>query len=409
MKRLLLLLLVAMVSMSTYAQVPSRFNYQAVVRDASNGILTNQAIGVRVSIVYGSINGSEIFAETHTVTTSETGVLSLVIGDGTLESGSIDFVTIDGFEFFLKVEMDSTGGTNYTLSNTSKLLSVPYALKARQAENGVPNGFQEGEMLYWDGGRWLTIEPGQQGETLTMCGGIPRFGACTPIVLTNGVSAIGDTTATVSGIIQNDGGYPITQRGIVYSTSPDPTLADNVAVGPATENFDVNITGLTQNTLYYVRAYATNTEGASYGSQTTVLTTCSSEPDVPDTMFVGNYVISNVTSGLFGPVFGDGITVNIELGNNPGERKFSAVYLPGQAIGQNPMEFNFSLVCNEVNVSLDQSTNLQCTIGLSVGPDVTKGTYNIASDSFFSIILQDNVRSDCGSGPVVAQFNLTKI
>jgi uncharacterized protein (TIGR02145 family) len=88
---------------------------------------------------------------------------------------------------------------------------------------------------------------------------------------------IGNTTATSAtsgGNITNDGGTNITQRGVVWSTSPNPTTANNLTSnGSGTGNYSSTITGLTANTTYYVRAYATNSAGTAYGNQLSFSTT----------------------------------------------------------------------------------------------------------------------------------------
>ena len=83
--------------------------------------------------------------------------------------------------------------------------------------------------------------------------------------------AIGNITtnsATSGGSITNDGGSPVTQRGICWATTQNPTTANNTAVaGTGTGSFTANLTGLAANTIYYVRAYAINTAGTAYGNQ----------------------------------------------------------------------------------------------------------------------------------------------
>ncbi|MFN9709847.1 MAG: FISUMP domain-containing protein [Bacteroidota bacterium] len=89
--------------------------------------------------------------------------------------------------------------------------------------------------------------------------------------------AIGNITAnsaTSGGSITADGGSPVTQRGICWATTQNPTTANNTAVsGTGTGSFTANLTGLTANTTYYVRAYAINTAGTAYGNQLSFTTT----------------------------------------------------------------------------------------------------------------------------------------
>jgi uncharacterized protein (TIGR02145 family) len=77
-----------------------------------------------------------------------------------------------------------------------------------------------------------------------------------------------NTTGTSGGNITNDGGTPITQRGLVWSTTSNPTTADNfTSEGSGTGSFSSNITGLIIGSTYYLRAYATNSAGTSYGNE----------------------------------------------------------------------------------------------------------------------------------------------
>ena len=89
-----------------------------------------------------------------------------------------------------------------------------------------------------------------------------------PAITTSSVSLITGTTATSGGIVTSDGGATVTARGVCWSTSENPTIADNNTTnGSGTGAFTSSITGLTTGTTYYVRAYATNSRGTSYGSQ----------------------------------------------------------------------------------------------------------------------------------------------
>ena len=120
---------------SVFAQAPEKMSYQAVIRDASDNLVTNQTVGMQISILQGSASGTAVYVETQTPTTNANGLLSIEIGAGTVQSG--DFTTIDWASgpYFIKTETDPTGGTSYTIIGTSQLLSVPYALHAKTAES----------------------------------------------------------------------------------------------------------------------------------------------------------------------------------------------------------------------------------------------------------------------------------
>ena len=89
-----------------------------------------------------------------------------------------------------------------------------------------------------------------------------------PTVTTAAVTNINKTTATAGGNVTNDGGISVTERGVVFSTSQNPTVADSkVTSGSGTGAFTCNLTGLEEGKTYYVRAYAMNVVGIGYGEQ----------------------------------------------------------------------------------------------------------------------------------------------
>lgn len=135
MKKLILLILVFVSCQMTFAQSPDGFKYQAVVRDDAGLILADQAVGFEITILQGSPTGTSVYQETFDETTNSYGLVSLDIGNGTVASG--DFTTIDwgAGPYFMAVALDPTGGTAYDALGTSELLSVPYAMYARTAEN----------------------------------------------------------------------------------------------------------------------------------------------------------------------------------------------------------------------------------------------------------------------------------
>lgn len=100
-----------------------------------------------------------------------------------------------------------------------------------------------------------------------------------PAVTTNAITDITQTTATSGGNVTSDGGATVTARGVCWSTSPNPTTANSKTTnGIGTGSFTSNINGLTANTPYYVRAYAINSAGTSYGDEVTLTTTAAEGP-----------------------------------------------------------------------------------------------------------------------------------
>ena len=129
MKKLLTVTTMLFVCIFMNAQAPQGLNYQAVARTADGVIIPTQNIGVRFSILDGSVNGTVVYSETHTVVTNSYGLFTLAIGKGTPVTSTFPAINwASGTDKFLKVEIAPAGGSNYQLQGTTQLLSVPYAL-----------------------------------------------------------------------------------------------------------------------------------------------------------------------------------------------------------------------------------------------------------------------------------------
>lgn len=131
-----------LLTVSLLAQAPQKMSYQAVIRQNNNQLVTNAPVGMQISILQGSASGSVVYAETHTPVSNANGLVSLEIGTGTIVSGTFAAIDWANGPFFIKMETDPTGGTNYTITGTTQLLSVPYALYAETAGNPGPPGPQ---------------------------------------------------------------------------------------------------------------------------------------------------------------------------------------------------------------------------------------------------------------------------
>jgi hypothetical protein len=122
------------------AQSPEKFSYQAIIRNVTNNIVINQAVGLRMSILQGSAAGASVYTETHTATTDQNGLVTLEVGTGTPLLGPFSGINWGGGPYYLKTEIDPLGGTTYTMTGTSQLLSIPYALYAKTADyNNLSN------------------------------------------------------------------------------------------------------------------------------------------------------------------------------------------------------------------------------------------------------------------------------
>lgn len=109
---------------------------------------------------------------------------------------------------------------------------------------------------------------------LISCGSEDDMVVQLPSVTTATVSGVGNTTAGCGGNVTQDGGNPVTARGVVWKTSENPTVADNKTTdGSGTGEFISLLTNLEPGTTYYIRAYATSSAGTSYGAQFSFTTT----------------------------------------------------------------------------------------------------------------------------------------
>lgn len=132
------LLVLFVLSVQSYSQAPQKMSFQAVLRDNADALIVNGTVGVRASVLQGSAGGTAVYVETHSTVTNANGLATLEIGNGVVVSG--DFTAIDWASgpYFLKTETDPNGGSNYTITGTSQLMSVPYALYAENSEEGPP-------------------------------------------------------------------------------------------------------------------------------------------------------------------------------------------------------------------------------------------------------------------------------
>ena len=169
MKRIFTFLVAALLTASVFAQSPEKMSYQAVIRDASDNLVTSQTVGMQISILQGSTSGTAVYVETQESITNTNGLVNIEIGTGTVESG--DFTNIDWANgpYFIKTETDPdgpTGGISYTITGTSQLLSVPYALHAKTAES-ISGGHYLGE-LYGGGVVFWVDQTRQHGLVVSM-------------------------------------------------------------------------------------------------------------------------------------------------------------------------------------------------------------------------------------------------
>ena len=120
--------------LTALSQGPESFEYQAVVRNSTGEIVATKSVSVQFSILKGSISGETIYSERHKVTTSESGLISLSIGNGTETEGDIKTVSWASDSYFLKVEIDDSGGIAFRDIGTTQLLVISEVLRPQRAK-----------------------------------------------------------------------------------------------------------------------------------------------------------------------------------------------------------------------------------------------------------------------------------
>ncbi|MCB2195879.1 MAG: hypothetical protein KQH79_08455 [Bacteroidetes bacterium] len=177
------------------SQVPEKFNYQGVLRNASNELITNTNIGLQVSLYEGSSSETAVYVETHETQTNSYGQFSVQVATGTTTD---DFSAIDwsSGQVYLKVSVDETGGSDYTDLPKVQLIAVPYALYANDVANkddadADPNNeiqqlsFKNdsvfisdgnGIKMPYDSSNWVI-----EGNTMYYNGGNVGIGSSTPL------------------------------------------------------------------------------------------------------------------------------------------------------------------------------------------------------------------------------------
>jgi hypothetical protein len=150
----------------TYAEVPENISYQAVVRNSNGDLVSGSSVGVQVSIIENEPEGDILYVERHFPISNSNGLVSFEIGSGLLISGNYESIDWTKGLFFVKTEIDPQGGATYTITNTSQLLSVPFAKHASGADflnfndsKWTPsdvegsNWLKSGSNIYYDGGK----------------------------------------------------------------------------------------------------------------------------------------------------------------------------------------------------------------------------------------------------------------
>jgi hypothetical protein len=180
-----LLFIILTIFKTANAQAPQKMSFQAVVRNGSNALITSVPVGMKISILQGSATGTAVYVETQTPTTNSNGLVSLEIGTGTIVTGTFSGINWANGPYFIKTETDPLGGNSYTISGTSELMSVPYALFSANSTPGPQGPI---------GATGPTGATGAQGP-IGLTGPTGATGAQGPIGLTGATGPAGTTGA----------------------------------------------------------------------------------------------------------------------------------------------------------------------------------------------------------------------
>lgn len=272
-KLAVLLLFTLTISLSTvFAQAPQAINYQSVARDTSGVVYANRNISVKISILSGSANGTLVFSESHSVTTNNYGLFTLHIGQGTYIYGVFSSINWGANSYYIKVEADISGGTNYVTMGTSQFLSVPYALYA--ANSGTSGNTGPTGPTGANGNPGPTGAVGNTGvQGVTGPTGTGTTGATGPTGATGSTGSCGAAGTTgptgASGPAGTQGATGVT--GYNGVTGPTGAAGNTGPVGCATANYIIKSNG-SQATCTQSPIYESSTSPYNVGIGTTVPT-----------------------------------------------------------------------------------------------------------------------------------------
>ena len=200
MKKTIITLANLLIITLVMAQAPEKMSYQAVIRNSTNALVTNTQIGMEINIHQGSAAGTIVYTETLTPTTNANGLVSIEIG------GATGFNSIDWANgpYFLETKTATTAPlTTYTITGTSQLLSVPYALHAKTAGNGFSGNYNDltnRPTLFGGNYDSLSNKPNIK-DTVTMYGFSGNYNDLTNKPTTDGSETIitAGTNVTITG------------------------------------------------------------------------------------------------------------------------------------------------------------------------------------------------------------------
>ncbi len=245
------------------AQAPNKMSYQALLRNNSNTLITNQSVGMRVTILRTSITGQEVYKEIFNPNpvTNVNGLVTIEIGSGIPIIGTFASINWSNGPFFVKTETDPLGGTNYSISGTSQLLSVPFALFAATSGSNLNTWNTNGNSSLTD----IFLGTANENNVLFIQNS-QWAGALSPVKTAFGRNALdtdfgqGNTAIGVNALTTSVGGNDNTATG-QSTLFTNTTGSNNTAVGVSAlfKNNGTNNTAIGKDALFNNTAGNTNT------------------------------------------------------------------------------------------------------------------------------------------------------
>ncbi len=350
MKTLLTVSLLFLSMLPAFAQAPQKMTYQAVVRNASDALVANTAIGMQVSILQSTPTGIAVYIETHNPTTNINGLATVEIGNGTPVAGSFSGIDWSAGPYYLKTETDPSGGTTYSISATTQLLSVPYALYAENSGNGFSGDYNDltnaptNVSAFTNDAGYITSpndadsDPTNEIQTLSVAGSTLSISGGNSVVLPGATGNTLDQAYDQGGagagrVITADAGEveinSAVSNGIALRTAHSTTGVAILANSTSAANTYSTIQSSTASSSSNASAVIGNSSGAAWGVSGQVQSTATSQAAV-----YGSNLRTNGGHGAYGIGF-NGLVgeTNYSQGNAVWGKNYDAIAPIGNGIG----------------------------------------------------------------------------
>ena len=210
-------------------------------------------------------------------------------------------------------DVTADGGTEVTAKGVCWSASQEPTIEGEHTENGAGTGEFTAELsgleqntTYYVRAYATNKEGTAYGEEVSFTT-LQENVVVKPMVTTLEIAGLSQTTAVAGGNVTSDGGAEVTARGVCWSTSQEPTVeGEHTTDGAGTGEYQSNLSGLTANTTYYVRAYATNSEGTAYGEEISFTTLEEHIVVEPTVVTVSVSEVTETTAVTGGNVTSDG-------------------------------------------------------------------------------------------------------